>query len=268
MSTGNISNAEGPATRPQYFSLFHNKLRIGKRNAVVTVLFCSLVLLYGRPITAVLYARWEARKTPELWVVPTPLADLSIDSSPGKKFSYLGYEFESPWTQVTKERKFESSAAVNFADGQVILIAKGAELFPAMQEEEAKRGAVVRFNFGGELIDSDYALLSRTLYLTPRDLRLSWSRREMAGNSVLLTIKGIDVVHMRNGLYSFQTDWLRGFQYGNPTHDRVVNIDAFDEQGRKIWILIGTKPDSPKLSQAEINRILYSLRIDSSSLEK
>jgi hypothetical protein len=128
----------------------------------------------------------------------------------------------------------------------------------------------VRLNFGGKPIDSDYALLSRTLCLTPRDLRLSWSRREMAGNSVLLTIKEIDIAHIRNGVYSFQTESLRGFQYGDPTHDKVVKIDAFDEKDRKIWLMIGAelKPNGRKPSQAEINRILYSLRIDSSSSVK
>lgn len=265
MSTGKISNAERSAARPKYFSLFQNRLRIGKRSAVVTVLFCLLVFLYGRPIAAVLYTRWEVRKTPELWVVPTPLADLSIDHSPGKKFSYLGYEFESPWTHVTKERKDQSVAIVGFAEGRVISIAKGAELFPAMQEEAAKRGADVRYIFGGKPIDSDYALTSRTLYLTPRDLRLSWSPREMSGNSALLLMKGVGAALMRSGLYSFQTESVRGFQYGDPISDNVVNIDAFDETGRRISLMIGAaaKPDSRRTSQAEINRILYSLRIDS-----
>jgi|ERR1700735_707762 len=270
MSTGQVSNTEDSATHPKYFSFFQNKLRIGKRSAVVTVLFCIFLWAYGRPILAVLYTRWEARKTPELWVVPTPLADLSTDPSPGKKFSYLGYEFESPWTQVTKERRGQSVAVVNFTDGQFIEIEKGDELFPAMQEEVAKLGGDVRYVFGGKPIDSDYALISRTLYSTPRDVRLSWSRQEMAGNSALLLIKGVGVARMRSGLYSFKTDSLRGFQYGNPTHDNVVDIDAFDQKGRRISLMIGTdaKPDSRKLSQSEINRILYSLRIESSSLEK
>jgi hypothetical protein len=194
----------------------------------------------------------------------------SIDPSPGKKFSYLGYEFESPWTQVTKERKSQSIAVVSFVGGQIISIGKGVGLVSAMREEAAKRGANMRYFLGDKAIDSDYALLSRTLYLTPRDVRLSWSRQEMAWNSVLLKIKEIDIAHIRNSVYSFQMGSLRGFQYSDPTHDKVVNIEAFDEKDRQIWLMIGVelKPDSRKPSQAEINRILYSLRIDPSSAEK
>jgi hypothetical protein len=244
-----------------------NRSGVGVLSGVATVVFCILLFLYGRPIFGLLYTRWESRKTPKLWVVPTPLADLSIDQSVGKKFSYLGYEFESPWTQVKKERKSQSIAVLNFADGQFISISRGVNTLEAMQEGATKRGADIRNIFGHATTASNYALFSKILYLTPRDLRLSWSRKEMVADSVLLTIKGIQVAWAKGGLYSFQTESVRGFQEGSPTYDNAVHIDAFDGQDRDIWLMIGAgpKPNGRRISQAEINRILYSLHIDSSS---
>jgi len=240
-----------------------------RTTSIVAVVLLLLAVRYAPAIGALLYTKWRFRNASELWIVPTPLPDLSIDRSPGKRFSYLGYEFESPWTEVKLERKFESLVLVHFSDGQIISISDGANVLEAMKQARRNGGTDVKNVFGEQTMNSNYALRSKILYLTPRDLRLFSTRREMVANSVLLTLKGIWTTTAKSGLYSFQTDWVRGFQEGSPTQDNTVSISAFDAQDREIMLYIGAEPRAAnKPSQAAINRILYSLRPVASSPTK
>jgi hypothetical protein len=211
-----------------------------------------------------LSTKWDARREPDLWVVPQPLPTTPAETSLGKSFSYFGYEFESPWTEVTFERKTQTVAVLNFSGGQVISVLgwrDGDGMVQAIKGGSAQRGAALDPVFGEGTVRSDYELISRTLNVTPADLRILSSRQKMVGNSVLLRIKQIDLPRIKHGVYSFQTNSFRGFQKGDPLQDAMVIIEAFDAQDRKIQLWIGAKPDaSPKLTQADINRILYSFR--------
>jgi hypothetical protein len=238
-----------------------NIKRFSRTGAILAIVFLVLVVRYGPAIGGLLYTRWQVRNRPELWVVPTPLRDLSVDRSQGQKFSYIGYEFESPWTEVNKERKGDSIAVLNFSNGEFISISKSNDYLKSMKQAATSRGADIRSVFGDQTTSSNYALRSKILYLTPRYLRLISSRQEMTANSVLLTLKGIWTSTAKDGLYSFQTEWLRGFQVGSPAQNSTITIDAFDAQDREIQLTIGTEPNaSSRPSQAEVNRILYSLR--------
>jgi len=238
--------------------------------AIVGILLVILIVIDGPEIALVIYTKWEIRNAPELWIVPTPLRDLSIDPSAGQKFSYLDYEFESPWTEVKKERKGESIAILNFSNGDFISISKGADDLKAMKQDAARRGTDIEDVFGNQPTSSNYAFRSKILYLTPRELRLFSSPRQMAANSVLLTLKEVWTATAKGGgLYSFQTKWLRGFQEGSPARNNPVTVYAFDEQDREIDLSMGTEPQAnSRLSQADINRVLYSLRPISASSSK
>jgi hypothetical protein len=98
----------------------------------------------------------------------------------------------------------------------------------------------------------------------------------MVSSSVLLMLKPIWTGTLQGGLYSFQTEWLRGFQQGDPTRDKTVTIDAFDAHDQEIALSVGwAQGASQNVTQSELNRIIYSLRpilasqaeIDSGTLE-
>jgi hypothetical protein len=211
-----------------------------------------------------LSTKWDARREPELWVVPQPLPTTPAETSLGKSFSYFGYEFESPWTEVAFERKTQSVAVLNFSGGQVISVfdwRDNGDLVQTMKGGSAERRSGLETIYGKDTMRSNYDLISRTLNATPADLRIFSSRQKMVGNSVLLRIKQIDLPRIKHGVYSFQTNSFRGFQKGDPHQDSMVIIEAFDAQDHRIQIWIGAKPDaSPKPTQADINRILYSFR--------
>jgi hypothetical protein len=240
--------------------------------AISGILAVMVVWVYGRPLGLLLSTKWEVRTEPELWVVPKPLPATAAETSIGKSFSYFGYEFESPWTEVAFERKTQSVAVLNFSGGQAISVldwSDGDGPLQALKGGGADSAAALEPVFGAEATRSNYAFISRILKVTPGDLRVFSSRQKMVRNSVLLRIKQIDLPRIKHGVYSFQTNSFRGFQKGDPLRDGVVIIEAFDAQDHKIPLWIGAKPDaSPKPTQADINRILYSFRPVSTSQVK
>jgi hypothetical protein len=130
-----------------------------------------------------------------------------------------------------------------------------------LTSQGTKNEARLREIFGEETTRSNYALCSRILNLTPRDLRLSFSRLKMVSSSVLLMLKPIFVVDRQVGLYSFRTEWMRGFQQGDPGRDNIVTIEAFDQHDRELELTVGRmRGDGQRVSQSELNRIIYSLR--------
>jgi hypothetical protein len=216
-----------------------------------------------------LSVKWDARTQPELWVVPQPLLATTSETSIGKSFSYFGYEFESPWTEVAFERKTQSVAVLNFSGGQAISVFDWPDsdgLVQAMKGGSVERGSALETVFGQGTMRSNYDLISRTLNVTPGDLRIFSARQNMVGNSVLLRIKQIEISRVKGRVYFFQTNSFRGFQEGDPLHDAVVTIEAFDAQDHRIQLLIGAKANaSSKPTQGDIYRVLYSFRPISTS---
>jgi len=238
--------------------------RIPKRSTTIriaaTIIIAIFLYFYARPIGFMLLTKWQIRNEPELWIVPTPLPTGVSEPSAGRTFSYLGYDFESPWAEVKLEKKYQSIATVYFSDGEFISISTGPDLTGAMQERSTKRRAALQDAFGPGVMESNYRLRSSILYSTPSDLRLFSSPREMVAKSVFLVLKPISVLNAKTGLYSFQSKWLRGFEKGAPGQANPVAIDAFDEKDREIDILIGTQlRTNGTVSQADINRVLFSL---------
>jgi hypothetical protein len=233
-----------------------------------STIFCvGLVLFlytYSRPLGLLLYTKVQSRNAPEMWIVPTPLTTEVTKQLRGREFSYFGYEFESPWIEMLRERKMESSAILNFSNGDFISIldpARNEDELRAAQQAVAKQGADLKQLWGDDGTRSRFALYSAILNMTPRDLHLISSRKEMARNSMFLLMKSIWLGTTKGGLYSFETGLFRGFQIGSPARDRMTIIYAFDAKGTEMEMYIGSvQGANSRPTQVDINQILYSIR--------
>jgi hypothetical protein len=139
-----------------------------------------------------------------MWVVPKPLSDTTLSEGKGRKFSYFGYEFDAPWTDVKEERKLESMAIVNFSGGAVVTILDpvgSLDELQVLKQEAAKNGMAVEAVFGEDATRSNYMLRSKILNLTPKDLRLFLPRQEMVGDSILLLFKSIWTKRIKGGVF-------------------------------------------------------------------
>jgi len=242
-----------------------NIRRFVSPSCLVWVAALGFLYFYGSPIFGLFYTKWNVRHEAQLWIVPTPLTNLSVGRSTGKKFSYFGYEFESPWTEVKWERKGENIVVFNFTNGCFISLTNPAESLDQLQvaqQEARKRGRNIRDVFGDKATRSNYALRSTMLHLTPGDLRLFSSRQEMAGNSVLLILKGIWVTKYTDAIYSVQTNWLHGFEIGDMgsrVMGKTMEIQLFDEGDREIDVMVGSGPKTTQPSQEDVNLVVDTL---------
>ena len=233
-----------------------------------STIFCvGLVLFlytYSRPLVMLLYTKVQSRNAPGMWIIPTPLTIEATKRLPGREFSYFGYEFESPWIEMLRERKMESSAILNFSNGDFISIldpARNEDELQAAKQAVAKQGADLKQLWGDDATRSGFALYSTILNMTPTDLHLISSRREMARNSMFLLMKSIWLGTTKGGLYSFETGRFHGFQIGSPAQDRMTIIYAFDAKGTEMEMYIGSvQGANSRPTQVDINQILYSIR--------
>jgi hypothetical protein len=99
-------------------------IRLTKRllSWVMVLAFALLCWGYSKLVASLLLAKSNARKSPELWNVPQPLHLESSLPTAGRTLCYLGYQFQSPWTEITVERKYKELVALTFSGGQGIAI--------------------------------------------------------------------------------------------------------------------------------------------------
>lgn len=225
------------------------------------IIFVVLLGFYGRALSLFISAKWDVRNSPEIWMTPQPLAAPPPPSPSVPKLTYFGYEFESPTIEVQESKNFDSGVVLTFSDCAGVMILKpqpGGILLAAMRA--SGKESDIQTVFGMEATSTDYALRSTTLNLTPRALTLAASPARISGTAVLLTIKHIGAQRFKNGLYTFTTPWMRGFQEGDTLRDRGVLVEAFDDQDRKLTLIVAHKPGKSCFSQTQLNQIIFSLR--------
>jgi hypothetical protein len=223
----------------------------------ILLIFFILVLAYREPVESLVIAKSAARTTPELWNVPQPLQLDSNLPTTGSTLCYFGYQFQSPWTEITVERKNKAIVALNFSGGQSIGIwdeSKTLDDRTAGKPEDQKRDQLAKALFG-------YTFRSRVLNATPADLHWFSSSKQMARSSSLIVMKDLDARYLKGGVYSFQTPWFRGFQFGRPAQDELVSIEFYDPENIKIKLIISSRQGAAsKPSQSDLNQIISTLQ--------
>lgn len=215
----------------------------------------------------VIETRYIAWKAPIVKKAPVELTDLSISQAPGRKLSYLGYEFEVPWDDVDEDKTKQTGKmqVIAFRSGNAILFSKMppkefVNTFLSMTKENATG---LRAIYGEDALQSDYSFTRLILETTPESVTLLGSRKDSVGSAMLLVIKGIMIPRGgESGIFRIRTSKLQGFQYGNPqSRPKSMEVTLFGDDGG-IAFLFAQKEKGPGLpiTQAEINRVVQTLR--------
>jgi len=232
--------------------------------AWAVVISVGAALVSRRPqIMAYYEVHKLAREDHLLSVVPERLSDTSVSANQGTMLSYFGYQYEVPWTDIVKVNQSGTMVAVAFKSGEALVF-----FDPASAPDGAKIISVgaadprnVLSVFGPEAMQSNYALASTILNLTPKRISLWISPREAAGTAILLGLKRIYTANAETGLFSVKTSGYRGYQRGDPQRARNVDLSVFDDQDHEFHFQVGTAPGKPlTITQPDINRILDTLR--------
>jgi hypothetical protein len=232
---------------------------LAKRLLPFAVLLAILLLVwvYGEPVYWLVQAKLDAQKTPALWNVPQPLHPESSQPTTGKVLSYLGYQFQSPWTDIVVERKFKEAVVLNFSGGQNLAIFDASNFVyehnNAGQSKNKQDERLLKALTG-------YTFRSKVLNATPADLHWSLFPKRMQASGYLLWLKKLDVRFIKGGVYSFQTPSFQGFQIGAPSLDGPVLIEFYDADAVKFKMLIGTHDAASKISQADLDQIISTLQ--------
>ncbi|MBI2682030.1 MAG: hypothetical protein HYX26_02225 [Acidobacteriales bacterium] len=194
---------------------------------------------------------------------PLPSVRYEVTDTAAKKLTYYGYDFDVAWTEIKQERKYKAITVLNFSGGGFVIFQDPAQSVKALQVMSIPaqyRGTSLEDLFGPEVTRSNFAFQSAVLNTTPADVGLFSSRQKMVRNSIFLVFKSV-VVKSKGGLYKFQTQWVQGFQIGDPERDATVTLIAFDARDNQIEIHIGSdKKSAHRYTQADVNRVIFSLR--------
>ncbi|MGB8411191.1 MAG: hypothetical protein WCE23_00040 [Candidatus Binatus sp.] len=197
----------------------------------------------------------SGKDDPSLWETPVALKDLSISKAPGRKLSYLGYEFEVPWDDLDEQKTklVRSWQVIAFHSGKSILFYTSP---PSDAERELNR------LYGDATVPSGYFLNRAVLEATPGDIGLLTPRGAAARTIVLLLIKSIQVSanEGESGIFLIETKDFHGFQYGNPaSRPPQIEADLFADKVH-LHFVFPERKHAGFISQAEINRVIQSVR--------
>lgn len=230
-------------------------------------LIAVVCILLFTPALLVWKARRMGRQRPVLWKTPVELTDESVASARGTTLSFSGFEFQIPWDDVDheKDKAFGAIHLTCFHSGDALWFSSfgPSEFVSGVMKSEKVDLASFRSLFGGPASQSDYAFYDLMLNTTPDSVRLWGPRQSTARNSTLLLTKAIAMPNADTGLYSIHTADRHGFQYGNPQlHPKQVVDDLYSDDGgvEFIFFFYSSKPNAHVLTQADINRVLLSLR--------
>ncbi len=233
------------------------------RVGLLIVLLTFLVNLLGPPIGFFLLARREAREIPGVKIIPHTLTDYSTSAALGTTLSYLGYEFEVPWnTRYTEKAGRGRMALFKFESGQDVVFivpANQAGLLSEIVQDKSSGLRGLQPVFGDLANSSAYDQYAVLLNTTPQNIRAFGSRAEAVRGISLLTVKAVAFgPGLETGVLSFDLPDKRGFQIGDPTKSKRIDLEIFETGGRHVEISCGTSKDNIRFSQPEINRILIS----------
>lgn len=226
----------------------------------------TYVWLLGTQTFFVVEAHNVARTLPFVKRTPVELTDLSVSQAPGMKLSYVGYEFEVPWTDIDEQKTRivgGNIAVIVFRSGIALTVWNGKP--HALIDSLLENGKIDRDTFrkvyGDGALQSDYNFQRLILETTPDKITLLSSKKMAVSQSVLLMVKAIAVPgDPSSGIFAIQGKEFKGFQYGSPRiSPKRLNVELFPEDGH-LDLIFGQKKDGPTvISQADINRIVQTI---------
>ncbi|MFY9911472.1 MAG: hypothetical protein WCF22_08460 [Candidatus Sulfotelmatobacter sp.] len=222
--------------------------RIGLAMLVILAALCWI-----GPAVVVYFAKTAPAVTR---VVPTQLKDLSTSLAPGRKLSYLGYEFEVPWSDLD-ESQTHLSEKPN-AKTAWLCFRSGLKLFVVITPRE-------RAVPGYESLKLIYEITPDKIHYW--SLVQGWGYRDanlLLAKSAFLQ----DIGHpgggsnpTETGIFNLRSTGYHGFQYGDPrSRPDVLQLRLYSNDGRvEIKFLQGEYDEPSGVTQPEINRIVQTL---------
>jgi len=255
-------------------------MKLARRILVTVVVTLSIVVVCLYWVVPTALSFYYARNALVITkVVPADLKDLSVSQAPAVRLSYVGYDFEVPWTDLDdsktklypESRPEKTMAVLSFRSGLRLMVMAGPPPSFADQFVRDMKMSPQAFEavFGHDAAASDYAFAKRVYEFTPvRMHHWTLSSPIFAREEVLLMVKSImPSKPAETGIFNIRNQDYQGFQQGDPRirQDRL-QLDLYSGDGGFEITFFQKDYASPLgVTQPEINRIVQSLHKTSPS---
>jgi hypothetical protein len=249
-------------------------MKLLRRILTTIAITLAVVLVCVNWIAPIALSFYAARKAlPVARIVPMELKDHSVSQVPGMRLSYVGYDFEVPWsdfdeaktTLYPKDKLEKTRVVLAFQSGlRLMVTAVPPREFTKLWATDFKTPPQgVEILFGAGTSTSDYTFVKNVYGFTPDKMHYwSLSPRLHARELMVLMTKSIMPVKAADsGIFNLRNQYYRGFQQGDPqvSRDRVV-VDLYsDDDHFEMVFLQKDYHNLAGITQPEINRIVQSV---------
>jgi hypothetical protein len=233
---------------------------------IVLIGVAAYILFYGLQTLIYFDAKQWGSREASLFVTAQPLTIAAPPAAPGQTthLEFFNYQCEAPWKGPAKTTQDPDFIEDKFPSGQVIRIelpedqADTLKSFKGDSPDQQQRIAAV---FGDHPFDSNFDLFAAIYNASPAQASPFMPRFDSERLNTLLVWKLSLDTELPGGTYQFESDRIRGLQFGNPERSQNIAIRAFNEHDRQFKMLIMcTASSGAKLTQANINQIIATLK--------
>ena len=192
-----------------------------------------------------------------LHVEPAHLSDINQSPLDPERMQAFEYSFQSPWGKLNTRKDLKHAIFFLWNDGPILTAFEPVSRSSAAQTIDPTR--VSTHDLGLMFMNHGYNSLAAELNATPEQIHW-WDRSGSARLGYLLTMKELNL--QRGSItYKIENDELRGFQFNDHAVGPLrVTLELFDVNGRRYEITITSPPDARKVTQADINALVASMR--------
>jgi hypothetical protein len=204
-----------------------------------------------------LNSEYSREKAPWAYLIPVERKiNIVSQETPAERLSCGWFSFNAPGKML---QTFESEHARAFVfDGQKALIVslrpKAEGIVKALLGDDPDEARQMKQLLGEVNIQSEFAVLDFCLRVTPEQVGLISSPRELTLISTMLILKSA-FTPLGHEIYSLRLKTLKGFQFGNPRTAQEIYVYLFDGDDRLYRMKFKA------VSQAEIDAVLASIRM-------
>ncbi|NOU36564.1 MAG: hypothetical protein HOO88_07325 [Kiritimatiellaceae bacterium] len=237
--------------------------KIGWGVVVIALAVVAYKYFFGYQTSFAILVRHN--REPWMDIVPKPMA-VGLYTEPVTKLKAFDYSFSVPWPDCSQPAWMVRTSLVAWAcSGSNVTVVCFApteglcsSIIPDTSSESAEyRQAMIKWLGMENVTLTNSHIFAKAMEVTPGDFSPFGPRREAAFKFMLFLIKTMCMSPKAHEIYSFDQGDIKGFQFGNPSIDRRVNLCLFDRMDREVEITIGTRTNSPvRLTQADINTII------------
>ena len=232
--------------------------------AVCTVALGFYVLGFGlQTLVCEEVHRW-AFSAPYLKAVPQPLPTTIASPVQQRDIQFYATDFAAPWKGTPKKTEGDALSEADFPSGPVVIVFNPSgepDIVGRIRGGDPQTVNRYQSIFGTDFFRDNYSLYEAVYSAAPNDVWPFTPRSKAIRINTLLIWKLRFGMNGARTIYSIQTENMRGFQLGDPSRDKAIVVQLFDDQGGQYKMLFASKSGQPgTIPQADINCVIYSFK--------